>query len=101
MHDLLFANMNALEITDFLRHSRNLNLNTQEFQQCLEKGKYESEIRKDMVEGQRSGVKGTHTFLVGVIDQDSSKMKALKRIRGAQPFPAFKEVLDSLLPPQK
>jgi hypothetical protein len=27
------------------------------------------------------------------------KLKALKRIRGAQPFPAFKEVLDTLLTP--
>ena len=101
MHDLLFANMNTLEIADFLRHSQSLNLNTPEFQQCLEKGKYEAEIRKDMAEGQRAGVRGTPTFLIGVMEQDPSKIKALKRIRGAQPFSAFKEALDSLLILQK
>lgn len=101
MHDLLFANMNTLGIADFLRHSQSLNLNTTEFQQCLEKGKYEAVIRKDMAEGQRSGVRGTPTFLIGVMEQDPSKIKALKRIRGAQPYSAFKETLDSLLILQK
>jgi predicted DsbA family dithiol-disulfide isomerase len=101
MHDLLFTDTNALEMADFLRHSQSLNLNTQEFQQCLEKGKYEPAIRKDMAEGQRSGVRGTPTFLIGVMEPNTTKMKALKRIRGAQPFPAFKETLESLLPPQK
>jgi predicted DsbA family dithiol-disulfide isomerase len=54
-----------------------------------------------MAEGQRSGVRGTPTFLVGVIEQNPSRIKALKRIRGAQPFSVFKETLDSLLTSQK
>jgi len=97
MHDLLFADINALEMADFVRHSQSLSLNTPEFQQCLEKGKYEPAIRKDMMEGQRSGVRGTPTFLIGVIEPNATKMKALKRIRGAQPFPVFKETLNTLL----
>lgn len=101
MHDLLFANANALEIADFMRHAQSLNLNATEFQQCLETGKHEPAIRKDMADGQRAGVRGTPTFLIGVMEQDPSKMKALKRLRGAQPFPAFKEVLDSLLTQNK
>lgn len=101
MHDLLFAQMNAMETEDLMRHARGLHLNAEEFQQCLETRKFEPDIRKDIADGQRAGVRGTPTFLIGVMEPNATKMKALKRIRGAQPFPAFKEVLDSLLIPQK
>ena len=101
MHDQLFANFTALEMADFARHATTLNLDLLKFQECLDSGKYANEIRKDLMDGQRAGVKGTPTFLIGIPEQGSSRMKALKRIRGAQPYPAFKEVLDSILPLQK
>jgi protein-disulfide isomerase len=101
MHDQLFANFTGLEMADLARHATTLNLDLLKFQECLDSGKYANEIRKDLMDGQRAGVKGTPTFLIGIPEQGSSRMKALKRIRGAQPYPAFKEVLDSILPLQK
>jgi len=101
MHDQLFANFTALEVADLARHAATLNLDLFKFQECLDSGRYANEIRKDMMEGQRTGVRGTPTFLIGIPEQGSLRMKALKRIRGAQPFPVFKEVLDSLLSSQK
>jgi predicted DsbA family dithiol-disulfide isomerase len=101
MHDQLFANFTALEMADLVRHATTLNLDPLKFQECMDSGRYANDIRKDISEGQRAGVRGTPTFLIGIPEQGSSRMKALKRIRGAQPYPVFKEVLDSILPLQK
>jgi protein-disulfide isomerase len=97
MHDQLFVNNTALAPGDLLRYSQALGLDSQRFQECLESGKYVNEIRKEMSEGQKAGVKGTPTFFIGISNQDGSKVQVLKVIRGAQPFQNFKEVLDSLL----
>ncbi|NWG01609.1 MAG: DsbA family protein, partial [Syntrophaceae bacterium] len=91
----------ALQVTDLKRYAMTLHLDLVKFQDCLESGRYTNEIRKDLSEGQRAGVKGTPTFLIGTPEQGFSRMKALKRIRGAQPYPVFKEVLDSMLILQK
>ena len=101
MHDQLFPNYTALDLGDLFRYSQTLGLDLQKFQQCLESGKYVNEIRKDILEGQKSGVRGTPTFFIGISNQDASKVEVLKVIRGAQPFTNFKETLDSLLASQK
>jgi len=67
----------------------------------MDSGKYANEIRKDLMEGQRAGVKGTPCFFVGISEGDDFKIKILKVVRGAQPYPMFKEALDSLLTSQK
>jgi protein-disulfide isomerase len=101
MHNQLFANFNALEMADLFRHSQALGLNSQKFQECMDAGKYLNEIRKDISEGQRAGVRGTPTFFIGVSEGEDTKIKVLKVLRGAKPYVEFKEVLDSLLTPQK
>ncbi len=101
MHDQLFTNPNALEIGDLFRHSQILGLNSQKLQECLESGKYVNEIRKDISEGQKAGVRGTPTFFIGVSEGEDTKIKALKVIRGAKPYIEFKQAFDSLLDPQK
>jgi predicted DsbA family dithiol-disulfide isomerase len=101
MHDQLFANFTALETADLARHATTLSLDPLKFQECIDSGRYANDIRRDISEGQRAGVRGTPTFLIGIPEQGSSRIKALKRIRGAQPYPVFKEVLDSILPLQK
>lgn len=97
MHDQLFANSNALEKMDLVRYATVLNLDLTKFQECLDSGKYINEIRKDLMEGQRAGVRGTPTFFIGILEPTPSKVKVLKMIRGAQPYPVFKEALDGLL----
>ena len=101
MHDQLFANSTALENVDLFRHATTLGLDPLKFQECMDSGKYANEIRKDLMEGQKAGVKGTPSFLIGISEREASKIKVLKLIRGAQPYPMFKEALDSLLTPQK
>lgn len=96
MHDLLFANPKALSPDDLSKHAKTLGLDMPKFQQCLESGKYASEIRKDMAEVQKAGITGTPAFLLGFIESDD-KVKAVRKISGAQPFAAFKDAIDSML----
>lgn len=64
----------------------------------MDSGKYVNEIRKDMLEGQKAGVRGTPTFFIGVSEGEGTKIKVAKVIRGAKPYIEFKQAIDSLLP---
>ena len=96
MHDQLFASLAALEMIDLARYATGLNLDLIKFQECMDAGKYANEIRKDISEGQKAGVRGTPDFFVGVYEREDTKIKVLKVIRGAQPYQNFKEALDRI-----
>jgi protein-disulfide isomerase len=97
MHHRLFANQHALGLNDLPGHARSVDLDLPKFQQCLDGGKYASRIRSDVADGHRAGVQGTPTFFLAVSEPDDSTVTAVRVIRGAQPYPAFKEAIDSLL----
>jgi protein-disulfide isomerase len=101
MHDQLFANSGALEIADLVRHATTLNLDLIKFQECMDSGRYANEIRKDLMEGQKAGVRGTPTFFIGVSEGEETRIRVLKVVRGAKPYAEFKEAFDSLLTPPK
>ena len=97
MHAQLFANFTALETADLARHATTLNLDPLKFQECIDSGRYANDIRRDISEGQRAGVRGTPTFCIGVSEGEDTKIKVLKVIRGAKPYIEFKQAFDSLL----
>jgi protein-disulfide isomerase len=101
MHDQLFANSTALEMIDLARYATALSLDPLKYQECMDGGKYVNEIRKDISEGQKAGVRGTPTFFIGVSEGEETRIKVLKVIRGAQPYQNFKEALDSILASKK
>jgi len=101
MHARLFANQQALAPTNLPQHAQALGLDVPKFQQCLESGKYATEIRKDLAEGQKAGVTGTPGFFLGMTNPNNSKVKTLRVLKGAQPYASFKEAIDSLLSSQK
>jgi len=88
-------------MADLIRYATTLNLDSQKFQECMNSGKHANDIRKDMSEGQRVGVRGTPTFLIGVFEQEPFKVHVLKIIRGARPYSEFKQAFDSLLSAEK
>ena len=53
---------------------------------CLDSGKYTSEVQKDLADGQAAGGQGTPYFVING-----------KPLSGAQPFAAFKQVIDAEL----
>ena len=101
MHNQLFANFTALETPDLVRHATLLNLDLLKFQECMDSGRYANEIRKDILDGQKAGVRGTPTFFIGISEGEETRIKVLKVIRGAKPYTEFKEVLDSIIASQK
>jgi protein-disulfide isomerase len=98
MHDRLFANQRALGQAQLVVHAQALGLDSQPFQQCLDSGKYAGEIRKNLEDGQKAGVRGTPTFFLGHTDaKDSSQVRVARMLVGAQPYARFKEAIDALL----
>lgn len=81
-HDKLFSS-NALSLSDLKSFAKELGLNTQAFDQCLEEGKYRARVEKDLAEGQRMGITGTPTFLING-----------RPLFGSQTFDRFKKLID-------
>ena len=99
MHDRLFANQKTLEAAKLADHATAIGLDAKKFQACLDGGKYEAEIRKDIADAERLGVSATPTTLIAVSQPNDPNVKVVKVIRGAQNFAVFKASLDELLAP--
>ncbi len=61
-HDKVFLNQHALSISDLKSYAQQINLDTEQFDNCLDTGKYTSEVEGDFNDGLRAGVHGTPTF---------------------------------------
>lgn len=85
MIDKLFSS-DSLSISSIKGYASDLGLDTEEFGECLDSGKYYDKVQKDLAEGQSSGVEGTPTFFING-----------EMLVGAKPYSAFEEVIDSKL----
>jgi len=101
MHDMLFENQKALNPEDLVKYAEGLGLDMPKFKECLDSGKHADEIKKDMAEGQKGSVSGTPSSLIGWVQDDGKTVKAVKIVKGAQPFAAFKDAIESLSAPKK
>jgi protein-disulfide isomerase len=71
---------------DLKKWAKDIGLDPAKFDQCLDSEKYKNEVLKDKADGDAVSVQGTPTFFInGHV------------IGGAQPYPAFKNLIDSLL----
>jgi protein-disulfide isomerase len=100
MHDRLFANQRELTRPDLSKHAQALGLNVGTFDQCVDSGKTEARVRKDLAEAEKLQANGTPTFFVGLVEGNGSQIKGT-RIVGAVPFQTFKATIDKLLASQK
>ncbi len=96
VHDFLFKNPNKLDTASILSATGELNLNHEQFEQCVNDKSKETEINKDFQEGQLYGVRGTPSFFIGKTEGNGNEMTGVY-IRGAQPFQVFKTEIDKLL----
>jgi predicted DsbA family dithiol-disulfide isomerase len=101
MHDMLFENQKALNPEDLVKYAEALTLDMAKFKECLDSGKHADEIKKDMAEGQKAGVSGTPSSLIGWVQDNGKEIKAVKMVKGAQPYAFFKDTIESLLAPKK
>ena len=95
LHDRLFSNQQNLGRADLSAHAQALGLDVPAFDRCVDGGKHAERVRKDVDEAQRLGITGTPTFYVGVMD--GGQLKGARVIRGAQPFPSIKAIIDEVL----
>ena len=92
MHDQIFLNQADWSGSDkdavsiFKGYAKEMGLDTDEFAVCLDSGKYEREVQSDKDAATALDVKGTPHFFVNG-----------RRIKGAQPFEKFAEVIEEEL----
>jgi len=95
MHDMLFAKHDewvekSSVDASLTAYAKKLGLNKAKFNQCLSSGKYKQAVKDDAALGQKVGVSGTPTFFING-----------KKLVGAQPFSAFKAIIDQQLSASK
>ncbi len=86
MHDKLFANQQALDRPSLEKYAEELGLNMAKFKAALDSGKFKDKVDADAKEGAAVGATGTPTFFINGT-----------KVVGAQPFDAFKTVIDTEL----
>lgn len=85
-HDKLFENQNSLSVGDLKKYAKDVGLDTEKFNDCLDSGRMAAEVQKDLNEGENIGVRGTPYFLVGK-----------GSISGACPFSTFDQAIKAEL----
>ncbi len=86
MHDKLFDNQQALTIENLKSYAGELSLDQAAFDTCLDTGKFAGKVKDNLVSGQQAGITGTPGFIING-----------KKLAGALPFAAFKQVIDEEL----
>jgi protein-disulfide isomerase len=85
-HDKLFATPPKSSPEAFKELAKEIGLNPNAFETCLNSGKYQTAIKEDIAEGNRVGVNGTPAFFING-----------REISGAQPLEAFARIIDDEL----
>ncbi|MGB8331086.1 MAG: thioredoxin domain-containing protein [Polyangiales bacterium] len=83
VHDVLFANQNALGRTELDGYAKQAGLDMEKVKKALDEGTHAKEIQADQSLAAQVGANGTPYFFVNG-----------RQLRGAQPFSAFKAVID-------
>ncbi len=87
MHDLMFQNQRLLQVPALKEKAGQLGLDQSAFDECLDSGKYEEQVKEDTRAGTLAGVTGTPSLFVNGIPTPS----------GAQPYEAVAEFIEQEL----
>jgi len=87
MHDRLYADQRMLSRDALERHAKELGLDVAAFQTALDQGTHRAAVDADAAAAKAAGITGTPTFIVA----------GKYVLRGAQPLPKFKKVIDRAL----
>jgi len=86
MHDKIFANPRDLSDEAYLRYAAEIGLDVDRFKQDLDSEAVKDRIDRDTGQAAKVGVTGTPSFFING-----------RFLSGAQPFGAFKQILDEEL----
>ena len=97
-HDILFETVSVwgpMEISgaveQFKVYAADLGLDTETFSECVDTGKYVTEVTDDYADGVAYGVTGTPAFFLG------SEQTGYFPISGARPYPEFQFAIEQIL----
>ena len=97
-HDMLFENQRTWSkmdftsaITVFKEYATELELNQEQFNVCLDSGKYVNEINNDLTDGKNYKITGTPGFFIG------NEKTGFVKVTGAQSFEVFQGIIESQL----
>lgn len=85
-HDLLYTRQASLGMENFKLWAKEIGLNSEQFNSCLDSGKYSGEVLKDFQDGQAAGVTGTPASFVNG-----------KSVSGAVPFSVMASEIEAAL----
>ncbi len=85
-HDQLFDNQKNLSLENLKLLAAQINLNSNQFNDCLDNKKYMPEIQDDMQDGLKLGISGTPTFFINGI-----------KVPGVIPYETLKLIIDKSL----
>jgi len=85
-HDLLYTRQNELAINNYKVWAGEIGLNTAQFNDCLDSGKFTAEVQKDFRDGRAAGIKGTPGTFVN-----------RRLVEGALPFAEFQTIIEEEL----
>ena len=85
-HDLLYSKAPALSIDDLKSYAMQIDLNTTEFDQCLDSEQDQAKVNQSMAEARGYGFIGTPSFIVNG-----------QKVIGPASFNQFKSMIDPIL----
>jgi protein-disulfide isomerase len=89
-HDVLFqkgqADGTGLSVQDLKQYAKDLGLNQNNFNSCLDSGQMADVVKNDATTGSKAGVTGTPTLFVNGV-----------KIVGAQPYSVFEQAIENAL----
>ncbi|MCS7287096.1 MAG: DsbA family protein [Anaerolineae bacterium] len=91
MHDTLFERQmewagQISPLKSFENYARELGLNVDKFNRCLEQGETAPQVQKDLAEAARRGVVAVPTFFING-----------RKLEGAYPYEVFKSIIEEEL----
>lgn len=84
--DVLFASQEELNPNRLKQHAGELGLQTSQFDECLDSGKYKSAVESDVEAARKAGINSTPTFVVNGVPSS-----------GALSLDKFKDLIDAAL----
>lgn len=98
-HDEIFSrttsNGTGLALDQLAEIANDLGLDGSALQSCIDSDKYKKEVDKDLDDASKIGASGTPTFFIGKSSSNGTINGT--KIVGAQPFAAFKTIIDQQL----
>ena len=89
-HDVLFENASRLTDADLKTHASAAGLDSAKFGACVDSHRFKNQVDQDIKDANAAGVSGTPAFFING-----------RALEGAQPFEAFKSVIDEELAAKK